>query len=439
MHPDRHPHQTSGRDSIARCYVPDRHSWLDALYIGDMLSRSASTQLDERDPLGHLRERFNLPDGLIYLDGNSLGALPNHVADRLQQVIAEEWGEGLIESWIKAGWAEMPKRVGDRIGRLIGAEPDSVIACDTTSVNLFKIASAAALKSERPVILTDRGNFPTDVYVLDAVARQHGKTVQMWDPTVDTITHDVAFVAMTEVNYRTGERHDMAGITEQAHAAGAEVIWDLAHSAGAFPVHLARCGVDYAVGCGYKYLNGGPGASAFVYVPPDRQAAFENPITGWWGHARPFDMSLTFEPHAGIDRARIGTQHVLSLAGLDAALDVFDEIDLADLHRKSISLTTLFVDLLRERVPSIEVVTPVDPHRRGSHVSFRHPAAYAVVQAMIARRVIGDFRNPDIARFGVAPLYIRHVDIWDAVQHLVDVLANDEWQAERFMNRATIT
>ncbi len=404
-----------------------------------MISREEAVQLDTVDPLAAVRDRFELPRGVIYLDGNSLGALPNHVAARLQQVISEEWGNGLIRSWNDAGWSDLPKRVGDRIGRLIGAEPDSVIACDTTSVNLFKVASAAAQKSDRPIILTDEGNFPTDVYVLDAVARQHGKTVTMWDPLHDEIGSDVAFVAMTEVNYRTGERHDMGGITDRAHAAGAAVVWDLAHSAGAFPVQLAQCGVDYAVGCGYKYLNGGPGASAFVYVSPDRQADFANPITGWWGHARPFDMSLTFEPHDGIDRVRIGTQHVLSLAGLDAALDVFDGIDLVDLRAKSLSLTGLFIELLEERVPSVEMVTPSDPSRRGSQVSFRHPSAYSVVRAMIARQVIGDFRNPDIARFGVAPLYVRHVDIWDAVQHLVEVLATDEWRKVEFQGRAAVT
>ncbi|MDH5421113.1 MAG: kynureninase [Acidimicrobiia bacterium] len=404
-----------------------------------MISREDALQLDAADPLAALRDRFDLPAGVIYLDGNSLGALPRHVAGRLHDAITQEWGQGLIRSWNEAGWSDLPKRVGDRIGRLIGAEPDSVIACDTTSINLFKVASAAALKSDRPIILTDEGNFPTDVYVLDAVARQHEKEVKMWDPLNDEIGSDVAFVAMTEVNYRTGERHDMAGITNRAHVAGAEIIWDLAHSAGAFPVRLAECGVDYAVGCGYKYLNGGPGASAFVYVSPDRQADFANPITGWWGHARPFDMSLTFEPHEGIDRARIGTQHVLSLAGLDAALDVFDGIDLADLRAKSLSLTGLFIELLSDQVPSAEVVTPTDSNRRGSQVSFRHPSAYAVVRALIDRQVIGDFRNPDIARFGVAPLYVRHVDIWDAVGHLVEVLATNEWQHAKYQDRAAVT
>ncbi len=405
-----------------------------------MISRSDAIHLDDRDPLGHLRERFSIPEGVIYLDGNSLGALPNHVPARLQKVIVNDWGDGLIGSWNTAGWADMPKRVGDRIGRLIGAEPDSVIACDSTSVNLFKVASSAARASDRSLILTDEGNFPTDVYVLDAVARQHEKTLRMWDPTDGSpIGDDVAFVAMTEVNYRTGERHDMAGITARAHAAGAVAIWDLAHSAGALPVHLADCAVDFAVGCGYKYLNGGPGASAYVYVSPGRQPSFENPMTGWWGHARPFEMSLAFEPHDGIHRARVGTQHVLSLAALDAALDVFDDISLEDLHAKSLSLTSLFMDLLADSVPGLEVVTPREPHRRGGQVSFRHPNAYAVVQALVARGVVGDFRNPDIARFGMAPLYVRHVDIWDAIQHLLAVLANDEWQSEAHMNRAAIT
>lgn len=404
-----------------------------------MISRNDALELDAADPLATLRDHFDLPDAVIYLDGNSLGALPRHVPERLQAVIRTEWGEGLIRSWNQAGWAELPGRVGDRIGRLIGAEPGSVIACDTTSINLFKVASAAAKSSERRLILTDEGNFPTDLYILDAVAKQHGMKAEMWDPRTDAITEDVAFVAMTEVNYRTGERHDMAAITNQAHASGARMIWDLAHSAGAFPVSLAQYSVDYAVGCGYKYLNGGPGASAYVYVAPAHQSAFENPITGWWGHARPFDMSLDFEPHAGIDRARVGTQHVLSLAALDAALDVFDDVDFTELQAKSSSVTGLFIDLLGDRLPDLEVVTPPEPGRRGSQVSFRHPAAYAVVQAMIARQVIGDFRNPDIARFGVAPLYIRHVDIWDAVQHLVEVFAGAEWQQSRFQLQSAVT
>ncbi len=404
-----------------------------------MISRNDALELDAADPLATLRDHFDLSEHVIYLDGNSLGALPRHVPERLQAVIRTEWGKGLIRSWNQAGWADLPRRVGDRIGRLIGAEPGSVIACDTTSINLFKVASAAAKSSERKVILSDEGNFPTDLYILDAVAKQHGMKVEMWDPRTDAITDDVAFVAMTEVNYRSGERHDMATITNQAHAAGARMIWDLAHSAGAFAVSLAQYGVDYAVGCGYKYLNGGPGASAYVYVAPAHQSAFENPITGWWGHARPFDMSLDFEPHAGIDRARVGTQHVLSLAALDAALDVFDDVDFTDLQAKSSSLTGLFIDLLGDRLPDLEVVTPPEPGRRGSHVSFRHPAAYAVVQAMIARQVIGDFRNPDIARFGVAALYIRHVDIWDAVQHLVEVFAGAEWQQPRFQLQSAVT
>ena len=405
-----------------------------------MISRADALALDAQDDLAGLRARFDIPDGLIYLDGNSLGALPSHVSQRLAEVIENEWGNGLIRSWNTAGWSDLPKRVGDRIGSLVGAEPDSVIVCDTTSINLYKVASAAARLTPRTVILTDEGNFPTDIYVLQSVASQAGMTVRYWDPTSDgPIDQDVAFVAMTQVNYRTGERHDMAAITAKAHAAGALAIWDLAHSVGAFPVALADCGADFAVGCGYKYLNGGPGAPAFVYIAPRHIESFENPIHGWWGHARPFEMSHTFEANPAIDRARVGTQHVLSLAGLDAALDVFDDAPLESLRAKSVSLTTLFMDLLAERVPEAAVVTPRDPDRRGSQVSFRHPDAYAIAQALIARGVVGDFRNPDIARFGIAPLYIRYVDIYDAVQHLVDVLANHEWKEERFQIQAPVT
>ena len=405
-----------------------------------MISRADALALDAQDDLASLRARFDIPNGLIYFDGNSLGALPSHVSQRLREVIESEWGNGLIRSWNTAGWSDLPKKVGDRIGHLVGAEPDSVIVCDTTSINLYKVASAAARLNPRTVILTDEGNFPTDIYVLQSVASQHNKTIRYWDPTSgDPIGDDVAFVAMTQVNYRTGERHDMAAITAKAHAAGALTIWDLAHSVGAFPVALADCGADFAVGCGYKYLNGGPGAPAFVYVAPRHLDSFENPIHGWWGHARPFEMLHTFEANPTIDRARVGTQHVLSLAGLDAALEVFDHAPLESLRAKSLSLTTLFMDLLAERVPEATVVTPRDPDRRGSQVSFRHPDAYAIAQALIARGVVGDFRNPDIARFGIAPLYVRYVDIYDAVQHLVDVLANNEWQEERFQIQAPVT
>ncbi len=321
-------------------------------YIGDMISRADALALDAQDNLASLRARFDIPNELIYLDGNSLGALPSHVSQRLREVIENEWGNGLIRSWNTAGWSDLPKKVGDRIGRLIGAEPDSVIVCDTTSINLYKVVSAAAQLNPRTVILTDEGNFPTDIYVLQSVASQAGMTVRYWDPTSgEPIGQDVAFVAMTQVNYRTGERHDMAAITANAHAAGALAIWDLAHSVGAFPVSLAHCEADFAVGCGYKYLNGGPGAPAFVYIAPRHIDTFENPIHGWWGHARPFEMSHTFEAHPAIDRARVGTQHVLSLVGLDAALDVFDDAPLESLRAKSLSLTTLFMDLLAERVP----------------------------------------------------------------------------------------
>ncbi|HEY5685882.1 MAG TPA: kynureninase [Acidimicrobiia bacterium] len=400
------------------------------------MNRADCERLDARDPLRHLRERFVVPEGLIYLDGNSLGMLPRNVAGRLAEVVEKQWGEDLIRSWNLHGWVDLPHRVGDRIARLIGAEPGSVLACDSTSVNLFKLASASVRMARSPVVLTDSGNFPSDRYVLSSVAE-----VRVVEPerVVESLSEEIGVVALTQVDYRTGRRHDMAAVTAAARAAGVLTIWDLAHSAGAFEVRLEDCGADLAVGCGYKYLNGGPGAPAFLYVAPRHMEAFENPIPGWFGHADPFEFSSEFRPATGIGRARIGTPHVLSLAALDAALDLFDDVDLAAIRVKSESLTGLMIDLVDVHVPEVEVLTPRDPDRRGSQVNLRHPDGYPIVQSLIADGVVGDFRAPDVLRFGMAPMYTSHVDVFDAVMALRSTLADGRWRRPGFSTRRAVT
>lgn len=398
--------------------------------------------LDAADPLACIRDRFTLPEGVIYLDGNSLGALARHVPERIRQVVEDQWGSDLIRSWNAHHWIDLPYEVGDRIGRLIGAEPGSVVAVDSTSINVYKaVAAARRLRADRRVILTDDTNFPTDVYVMGSLAEQTDAevTIVASDEVIDTIDDTVAVVALTQVDYRTGRRYDMAQVTAAAHRAGAMAVWDLAHSAGAFPVDVAGDGADLAVGCGYKYLNGGPGAPAFIYVAPRNQAAFRNPISGWFGHAAPFEFSLEFTPADGIARARVGTPHVLSLVGLDAALDVFDDVDLGDVRHKSLALTGLFMDLVGERLEGFEIVTPREAVRRGSQVSLRHEHAFPIVQALIDRGVIGDFRAPDIARFGMAPLYLRHVDIWEAVEVLADVMRSRAWRHPKYARQSAVT
>ncbi len=405
--------------------------------------RNACLRLDADDSLAPVRELFSIPESVIYLDGNSLGALPRGVVERMHRTIRQEWGELLIRSWNESGWASLPRSVGDRIARLVGAEQGTVVVCESTSVNLYKVTMAAAsLRSDRRFIVTDSGNFPTDIYVMRGVAAHHGLELVIVDPdqVEGAITQETAVVALTQVDYRTGRRHAMQELTERTHAVGALSVWDLAHSAGAFPVDLTGCEVDLAVGCGYKYLNGGPGAPAFVYVAPHLHDVMRNPITGWFGHARPFDFDLEFDPADGVDRLRVGTPHVLSLVALDEALKVFDVVDLDAVRAKSERLTELFIDLVERRLPGyFRLATPRAPERRGSQVSLRHPQAYGIVQAMVARGVIGDFRMPDVARFGFAPLYTRYVDVWDAVDRLVDVMNQDAWDDPRYRVRNAVT
>ena len=394
------------------------------------LSRADAVALDERSPLRGRRELFDLPDGVVYLDGNSLGALPRGVAPRMQEVITREWGTGLISSWNTADWVGLWGRVGAKIAPLIGVSGDDVHVGDSTTVTLFKTLTAAArLRPDRRVVVLEPTTFPTDGYVAGGVARTLGLELRWCDPAdpAASLDEDVALLALTHVDFRSGAMYDMAALTAAAHDVGALVQWDLCHSTGAVPVSLVEADADIAVGCTYKYLNGGPGSPAFSWVHPRHQDAWDQPITGWFGHARPFDMDRDFTPADGITRMASGTPSVLALSALDAALDVFDGVAVDVLREGSLSLTDLFIRLVDERLGSVfEVITPREHQRRGSQVSLRHDEAYGVVQALIERGVVGDFRTPDVARFGFAPLYVTHADVYDAVDHLVEVMARDE-------------
>ena len=406
------------------------------------LTRDAAVALDARSPLPSRRELFDLPDDVVYLCGNSLGALPRAVPGRLAEVVAREWGQGLVGSWNSAGWSRLSARVAERIAPLVGADGTDIVVGDSTSVTLFKtLVAAARLRPDRSVIVMEPTTFPTDGYVAAGVARTLGMELRWCDPAdpAAALDEDVAVLALTHVDFRTGAMFDMAALTRAAHDAGAVTVWDLCHSAGAVPVDLAGCGADLAVGCTYKYLNGGPGSPAFAWVAPRHQEELDQPVTGWWGHARPFDMVLDYEPAPGATRMVSGTPPVLALSALETALEVFEGVDAEALRAASLSLTDLFVRLVDERLAGFELVTPRDHDRRGSQVALRHPEAYGIVQALIARGVVGDFRAPDIARFGFAPLYVTHADVFDAVEHLVQVLAHDEHRDPAYAARQAVT
>lgn len=407
--------------------------------------RERARALDEADPLAHVRDRFELPDGVIYLDGNSLGAMPRCVPDDVQRVVREQWGRDLIASWNEHDWWGAQERVGEAVGRLVGAARGEVLVSDSTSVNLFKCYVAAArMRPGRRLVVSDPGVFPTDQYVLEGAARLLDlEIVQVRPPEVPALLaergQDVALVSLSHVDYRTGDLWDMAGITSSAHDAGALMLWDLCHSAGALDVRLDECEVDLAVGCGYKYLNGGPGAPAFIYVAARHLEAFDQPLTGWHGHARPFAMEGSYEPIAGIGKARVGTPPLLSVLALESALTAYDGLTMADVRARSLSLTGFFLECLDSLCPEVEVVTPRDEARRGSQVALRHEQAYGVVQALIARGVVGDFRVPDVVRLGFAPLYLTHADVLASAEHLRQVLDAKEYADERYAARATVT
>ena len=421
-------------------------------------------QRDATDPLHPLRELFSIPDGVIYLDGNSLGAMPKAALARATEVVTREWGQGLIRSWNTAGWFSLPQRLGNQIAPLIGAGPDQVVVTDCTSINLFKVLSAALSIAQqdapqRRVIVSERSNFPTDLYIAEGLCKERGYTLQLVEPDeiAEALTEHVAVLMLTHVNYRTGAMHDMAAVTAAAHRAGALTVWDLAHSAGAVPVDLVGAEADFSIGCGYKYLNGGPGAPAFVWVNPKHADRFWQPLAGWWGHASPFAFTPDYQPAAGISRYLCGTQPIVSLSLLECGLDGFKAAQalggMAALRAKSLALTDLFIELVEQRCQGfgLGLATPRDHATRGSQVCLtrEHTAqgsgAFAIVQALIARGVIGDFRagdggvHKDILRFGFTPLYIGFEDVWNAVEHLRQVLESGEWQKPEFNQKHAVT
>ncbi len=387
---------------------------------------------------------FHLPEGVIYLDGNSLGPLPKAAVARMGQTMQDEWGEMLITGWNRAGWMEQPTRIGDRITRLIGAEAGHVVMGDTLSIKVYQaLAAALEMRPDRRVILSDNGNFPTDLYMAEGLIGSLGRQHQLITPAPEDvaahINEDVAVLMLTEVDYRTGRKHDMRALTRQAHAAGALVIWDLAHSAGALPVDLSSVGADFAVGCTYKYLNGGPGAPAFIYVAPRHTDQVRPALSGWLGHSAPFAFDLNYAAGAGIERMRVGTPPVLQLAALEAALDVWDRVDMADVRRTSIALCDRFIAGVEATCPALTLASPRDGEARGSQVSFRFEHGYAAMQALIARGVIGDFRAPDIMRFGITPLYIDAADVDVAATVIADVMRNDLWDYDEYRQRSRVT
>ncbi|MRJ22590.1 kynureninase [Pseudomonas haemolytica] len=416
-----------------------------------MTTRSHCQALDAQDPLAPLRAQFALPEGVIYLDGNSLGARPVAALERARQVIAEEWGNGLIRSWNSAGWADLSQRLGNRLAPLIGARDGEVVITDTTSINLFKVLSAALSVQRqrapaRKVIVSEASNFPTDLYIAEGLAEllQQGYSLRLVnspDELPQAIDADVAVVMLTHVNYKTGYMYDMQALTALSHECGALSLWDLAHSAGAVPVDLHQAGADYAIGCTYKYLNGGPGSQAFVWVNPALVDLVRQPLSGWFGHTRQFAMESNYAPSAGIARYLCGTQPITSLAMVECGLEIFAQTDMASLRTKSLALTDLFITLVESRCAAhgVTLITPREHARRGSHVSFEHPEGYAVIQALIARGVIGDYREPRIMRFGFTPLYTRFTEVWDAVEILGEILDQKAWDQPQFKVRNSVT
>ncbi|HET8988739.1 MAG TPA: kynureninase [Humibacillus sp.] len=401
--------------------------------------------LDAESRLQGTRDLFTLPEGVIYLDGNSLGALPSAVPAVVDDVMHRQWGERLIRSWNESDWWAAQTRVGDAIGRLIGAAPGQVVVTDSTSINLFKaVVGAARMRPGRRIVLTDPDSFPTDLYMTDSAARLAGLEVRRVHPraavaAIAEAGDDLALASYSSVDYRTGELWDLREITAAAHTVGALACWDLCHSAGVLDLQLDLDGADLAIGCGYKYLNGGPGAPAFIYVAQRHLADFDQPLTGWHGHARPFEMSGTYEPAPGITRARVGTPPLLSVLALEAALTAYDGHAPSDVRAASLSVTGIFIEALDALGVDLPVATPREDGRRGSQVSLRHPQAFAVVQALIARGVIGDFREPDIIRLGFAPLYVTHVDAVNAAEHLRAVLEGREFERPEFAERGAVT
>ena len=409
-----------------------------------MVSFADIQQLDQQDPCAAHKALFDLPTDSIYLDGNSLGALPKKTASHLQHVVEQQWGQDLITSWNKHSWMNKPTELGDRIGKLIGANPGQTLVADTTSVNIFKLAAAAvAMRPERHKLVTETGNFATDLYLLQGLQRMLDDKVEVIaverDKVLDHINDDTALVLLTHAHYKSGALWDMPAVTSLAHQHGALMLWDLCHSAGAMPVHLDSCEADFAVGCTYKYLNGGPGSPAFLYVAERHQQDLQQPLTGWLGHARPFAFEDQYEAHSGITQAMCGTPAVLANAALECSLDVFDKADLTQLREKAQKLGDLFISLVEEHCSEFTLASPKQAEQRGNQVSLHHPEGYAIMQNLIAEGVIGDFRAPDILRFGFAPLYVSYEDIWHTVMTLQRIMQSASWQQEQFSVRQQVT
>lgn len=422
------------------------------------LDRASLQAADATDPLASFRDRFSLPDSVIYLDGNSLGPLPIGAAERAAEVINNEWAHGLIRSWNTAGWFDLPTRLGDKLSKLIGGNDGETVVTDTTSLNLFKaLASAVRIQQQdaptRRVILTERDNFPTDIYIaegisdfLNSVNAETGAhyEIRLIDEELSlerALDDSVAVVSLSHVNYRTGAMWDMEAVTAAAHKSGALIVWDLAHAAGAVPVDLNGANADYAVGCTYKYLNGGPGSPAFIWVNSRHQGRFWQPLTGWWSHASPFEMEDSYTAANDVRRFLCGTQPITSMAMIECGLDVALDADIETVRAKSLSLADLFIALVRQRCGGfgLELVTPENHAERGSHVSFRHPEGYAIIQALTDRGVIGDYREPEVLRFGLTPLYLSFTDIWDAVEILRDILEARDWDVPAYRTRHAVT
>ncbi len=401
---------------------------------------------DDADPLARFRDRFHIPDGLIYLDGNSLGMMPKDAPARADRVIRQEWGDDLIASWNSAGWFDLPVRLGDKLAPLIGAGPGEVVVCDTTSLNLFKVLGAAlALRPDRGVLILEGSNFPTNNYIAQGVAAATGGRVEVRlcenDEIAGAIDERTIAIAITQVHYRTGHLHDMAALTALAQHHGALAIWDLCHSAGAMPVDLTGCNADFAVGCTYKYLNGGPGSPAFLFAARRHQGLAAQPVTGWWGHAAPFAFEPDYRPQRDIRQFLVGTQPIVSMALVEAGLAIFLAADMAAIRAKSMALTELFIRLIEGHCSGhgFRLDSPRKPQDRGSQVAFGHDHGFPIMRALIAAGVVGDFRAPDTMRFGFTPLYLRYVDVWDAVDRLVAIMENGTWQNPEFQERTAVT
>ncbi len=412
-----------------------------------MMTRDECAALDAADPLGSCRDAFQLPDVVVYLDGNSLGPLTHAAARRMETVVREEWGDGLIRSWNAADWINAGTRIGDRIANLVGAGPGEIVVGDSTSVNVFKqVAAAVKMRPGRKVIVSEAGNFPTDLYMVQGLIKflDDGHELRLVEDGGDVLAavdDNTAVVMLTQVDYRTGRMLDMAAVTAAVQAQGALMLWDLCHSAGAVPVDLNGANADLAIGCTYKYLNGGPGAPAFLYVPKRLQDNVEQPLSGWMGHAAPFDFSNQYQPASGIERNLCGSHTILALSALDSALDVWDGLEMAELRTKSLRQTDLFIELVEGRCAEFgfELDTPREHGLRGSQVSFRHEHAFPIMQALIAAGVIGDYREPNVLRFGFTPLYLRYTDVWDAVDTLFGIMDAEVWRAPEYSVRGAVT